>query len=149
MTGIIEAMVTAVILALAPAPPSSPYQPPPNYYDGSLSRYDPGVMADVLHWRHSNGIPDGFDPYHPQYVGYIAVVDCRNVGREAWLTLTVEGETRQPVLVYVADCTSPGTPAAKWMIGHQIAAEIDYDAWVQLGIVDGRGAWAEVVLVGE
>lgn len=147
MTGIIEAMATAVMLALTPAPPSITYQPPPDYYDGSLSRYDPGVMADVLHWRHSNGIPDGFDPYHPQYVGYIAVVDCRNVGREAWLTLTIDYIQQPPVLVYVADCASPGTPAAKWMARERIAAEIDYDAWVQLGIVDGRGAWARVAVV--
>lgn len=62
------------------------------------------------------------------------------------MTLTVEGERRDPLRVYVADCASPGTPAARWMADNQIAAELDYAAWVREGIVDGRGAWAEIVL---
>lgn len=145
LTGIIELLATAVLRALAPAPEPPPYTPPPSYFEGSLSRYDPGVMEGVLHWRHTNGIPAGFDPYG-DYDGYIAVIDCRNVGRVGWLTPTIDGVTHEPRRVYVADCTSPGRPAAVWMEENQIAAELDYEAWQAWGIVDGEGAWVVVEL---
>lgn len=144
MSGIIEMLVTAVLLALTPAPPPPVYVPPPDYYEGSLSRYNPGIMESVIGWRLQHNVPRGFAPYATEYGGYVAVVDCRNVGRAGWLTLTIEEETQPSIYIYVADCTSPGTAAANWMQNPDapIAAEIDYEAWVRNGIRDGEGAWA-------
>jgi len=141
----IELMATVIMTAvtLAPNPPARPA--PPTQYEGSLSRYDPGVMESIMDWRHTNGIPAGFNPYG-DYNGFIAVLDCRNVGKVAWVTVTIEGVTYEPKRVYVADCTSPGTSAARWMVSNSIAAELDYQAWVDWGIVDGRGAWVEIVI---
>jgi len=143
MDVLFQTIIAALLLAAQPT-----NNQPPDAYSGSLSRYAPNVMEDVVEWRHTNGIPDGFNPHQPEYDGFVAVVDCRNVGRTGWMTLTVEGVEREPLRVYVADCASPGTAAAKWMADNQIAAELDYAAWVREGIVDGRGAWAEIVLDG-
>jgi hypothetical protein len=146
MKEIIQMMVTAVMLAISqPADPTPIFTPPPDNYTGSLSRYDPQVMERVIEWRYEHNVPAGFDPW-PTYATYVAVVDCRNVGRSGWMTLTIEGETRPPERIYVTDCATPGTPAAEWMEREQIAAEIDYGSWVRFGIEDGKGAWAEIVL---
>lgn len=141
------ALITAALVAMTT--PTTAVSEPPDYYDGSLSRYAPGVMEGVMEWRHGHGIPGGFDPYRPEYAGFVAVVDCRNVGRAGWLWLTVEGERRPlPYRVYVADCASPGSAAADWMERERIAGEVDYAAWTDWGIVDGQGAWVEIVLDG-
>jgi hypothetical protein len=102
-------------------------------------------MEQVIQWRHENGIPAGFDPFG-DYDGYIAVLDCRNVGRSGWLTPTIEGVTGHPRRVLVADCASPGTAAARWMSDNNICCEVDYQGWVDWGIQDGRGAWVVVEL---
>ena len=145
VTPVIDLIAAAILLAITPPPEPPPYKPPPSYFEGSLSRYDPGVMERVIDWRHTHGIPAGFDPYREDYA-YIAVIDCRNVGRSGWLTPTIDGVTYEPRRVYVADCTSPGRPAAKWMYDEVIAAEVDFAAWIDWGIVDGEGAWVVVVL---
>ena len=153
MTAVFYRMVNLILagaaLAATPAHPAAvaPVDPSPLRFEGSLSRYDPGVMESVLDWRHRNGIPDGFDPWGETYDGYIAVVGCQHVGEAAVLWLTVDGVRQvQPKRVYVADCTTPGRPAAVWMKEQQIAAEVDHAAWQAWGIEDGRGAWAVVEL---
>lgn len=105
-------------------------------------------MERVLEWRHSNGIPSGFNPWPAEpYDGFIAVIGCENVGRDALLWLTIDGRTLpEPKRVYVSDCTSPGRPAAEWMVSNRVAAEVDYAAWVAWGIRDGSGAWVVVEL---
>lgn len=77
MDVLFQTIIAALLLAAQAKLPA----PPPDYYEGSLSRYDPLVMEGVMDWRHSNGIPAGFNPHQPEYAGYVAVVDCRNVGR--------------------------------------------------------------------
>lgn len=142
---VIELVATAVTLAITPQPKA----PPPSYFEGSLSRYAPGVFEQVLDWRYTHGVPAGFNPWQAEYDGYVAVVDCRNVGRDAWLWITIEGvERAEPYHVYVSDCATPGTAAAEWMRKHRIAAEVDFEAWQRWGVVDGRGAWVKVVLGG-
>lgn len=120
----------------------------PSVFEGSLSWYDPGVFERVLEWRHSNGVPAGFNPWpvgREPCDGFIAVIGCENVGRTAVLWLTIDGvRLPEPKRVYVADCTSPGRPAAQWMTEHQIAAEVDWLAWEGWGIVDGEGAWVRI-----
>lgn len=150
MSDILAHIARLIILSLAMAttpPPEHPHVRP-STFEGSLSRYNPGVMEDVLAWRHENGIPAGFNPWPVggrPYDGFIAVIGCENVGKTALLWLTIDGVTLpDPKRVYIADCTSPGRPAAQWMVDHQIAAEVDYEAWNEWGIVDGRGAWVEV-----
>ena len=114
--------------------------------EGSLSRYDPGVMEIVLEWRHTNGIPSGFDPYGKEYDGYIAVMNCSDVGKEAELTLTINYERQHPIKVLISDCTE--SEATKdWMLSNGIVAELDYDSWVANGIKDGEGAWAELEII--
>lgn len=113
--------------------------------EGSLSRYDQGVMERVLEWRHTNGIPSGFDPYK-EYDGYIAVMDCSDVGKEAELTLTINYEKQHPIKVLISDCTE--SEATKdWMVSNRIVAELDYDSWIANGIKDGEGAWAKLEIV--
>lgn len=136
----------AITIALATTPPTPTAPPPPSYFEGSLSRYDPGVMNRVIDWRYQNGIPEWFDPHREDYDGFVAVIDCRNVGRSGSMTVIIDGEERGTFRVYVSDCASPGTRAARWMIKANVAAEIDYDTWKEWGIVDGRGAWVEIVL---
>jgi len=67
---IFELIMMSILLSVAPT-------------EGSLSRYDPGVMDRVLEWRHTTGYPAGFDPYARPYDGYIAVADCDLVGKDA------------------------------------------------------------------
>lgn len=148
MPDILSHMARLIAAALVMATPAEHPHERGSTFEGSLSRYDPGVFERVLDWRHTNGIPGNFDPYpidQPPYDGFIAVIGCENVGKVATLTLTIDGVTlpdRKRVLV--SDCTSPGRPAAEWMTEHQIAAEVDYAAWVAWGVRDGEGAWVEV-----
>lgn len=152
MVSIIGQFVRLVVVSVAmagmmePPPVSRPLQ-----FEGSLSRYDPGVMSRVLEWRHRNGIPAGFDPWpigREPYDGYIAVIGCEHVGKTAVMWVTIDGvRQEQPKQVYVADCTTPDAPAADWMRDYQIAAELDYAAWQAWGVVDGRGAWVEVTIL--
>lgn len=147
VTPVIDTIAAIIMMALTPPPPEPPpYIPPPSHFEGSLSRYDPGVFERVLDWRHTHGIPAGFDPYREDYAGYIAVIGRENVGREGWLTLTVDGIEVGTYRVYVSDYTSPGTPAAKWMYDELICCEVDFAAWQEWGVIDGEGAWAVVVL---
>ncbi len=112
-------------------------------YEGSISRYDSGVMERNLEWRHTNGYPAGFDPYSKDYDGYIAVMNCRDVGKEAELTLTVNGTTLDPLHVLISDCTED-VKTMKWMVDENITAELDWETWQRLGIQDGSGAWGKV-----
>ena len=129
----------AVYLLLAPIASTPPVR------SGSLSRYDPGVMERVNEWRHTNGIPSGFDPYSVDYDGFIAVEGCVNVGKTATAYVTIERVRTGPYSFYISDCAdNPATVG--WMHRNKIAAEIDYEAWVTLGIVDGKGAWVELTI---
>lgn len=112
-------------------------------YEGSLSRYDSGVMERNLEWRHTNGYPAGFDPYGKKYDGYIAVMNCSDVGKEADLTVTIDGVAREPLFVLISDCTE-SVDTMKWMVDNNISAELGWETWNSLGIQDGSGAWGVV-----
>lgn len=127
MLEIIETLILTLLLMHVPS-------------EGSLSRYDPGVMERVLDWRHKHGIPAGFDPYGRNYDGYIAVADCDRVGDTAVLDLYISGEYMGQKTVLISDCA--GAPeTVQWMIDHRIVAEIGWQGWTDWGIEDGAGAW--------
>ena len=113
--------------------------------EGSLSRYAPGVMPRVNEWRHDNGIPGGFNPYQ-DYDGYLALESCQDVGKVATAYLIIDRVQSGPYTFYISDCTeSPHT--IEWMQRNRIAGELDYEAWQRFGIVDGRGAWLQILAI--
>lgn len=136
MSGVIAKIIFAYLITVT------------SFTEGSLSRYDPGVMDRNLTWRHTNGIPSGFSPYQEKYEGHIAVADCKMVGKDAWLTVTIDRVEMDPILVYISDCTnSPNT--LRWMRNGRIVAELDWETWDKLGIKDGSGAWGKLEIIGD
>ena len=135
-----------LLLAVDAHAQHTPQLAQPDYLmQGSLSRYDAGVMERNNEWRHTNGVPGGFNP-HGEYDGYLALFDCDDVGKVVTALITIDRVQSGPYRFYVADCTeSPYTK--RWMLDNRIAGELDYEAWQRFGIVDGRGAWLQIEAV--
>lgn len=109
-----------------------PYPPLTYHYEGHLSAYAPGVMAQVLANRQDGlAYPYLPDPL-PEVDGYAAVMHCEHVGRQAVLRRGDEAWT-----VLVSDCAHPDS--LPWMLGGPFAAEVNAALWEVMG-----PGWVEV-----
>ncbi len=95
-------------------------------YDGYLSGYAPGVMAEVIGNRQSGAAAPGLPARLPHVDGYAAVLHCEHVGRLATLR---RGEREATVLI--TDCAHPDSYG--WMLGGPFAAEVDAGMWADWG----------------
>ncbi len=101
-------------------------------YDGYLSGYAPGVMAEVVANRQAGLAWPNLPAELPPVDGYAAVLHCEHVGRRATLR---RGD--QEAVVLISDCAHPQSWI--WMLRGPFAAEVDARLWA----VWGPG-WVEV-----
>lgn len=113
---------------------------------GVGSRYDAGVMAATIDARQAGltayALPADIDHYD----GYIAVRDCEDVGREAWIWFA--GVDRW-LHVLVTDCAvrDDSDGARSWMDDHGVLFEIDgrtaaHYGYTERGVRSALMAWS-------
>jgi len=109
---------------------------------GIASQYAPGVMGRVVQVRQTGlthaSLPVGLPPV----AGYVAVVDCGQIGEVVWLR-PVGATTWEPFLV--ADCANPADGSDAWMTRNRILVEVDYNTAVRWHTV-GRGIAIEMMV---
>ena len=95
---------------------------------GKATRYDPGVMLEVV----ANRVAWGqLDPARRGYRGFVAVADCEYVGETVWLQLP-DGEFVGPYLV--ADC---GRACDQERLARiHFAVDLSWRVALHLGVVD-------------
>ena len=100
------------------------------------SQYAPGVMERVVEYRIRNhSLPDStVEP-----VGYIAVIDCAEIGNVWWLRPADSSLLFMPF--QVADCSGHAATTA-WMQRNNIQVELEYKWAVAFGTV-GHGLLME------
>ena len=89
-------------------------------------------MRQVLENRQNGtawvSLPDNV----PRTDGYIAVLDCDELGNIWW----VQNPQGQWESMLVVDCACPGDGTTEWMIENNVALEIDYQTalrWDRVG----------------
>lgn len=105
---------------------------------GWASQYAPGRMAEVIHVRQTRPTAMPLPADLPAVDGYIAVLDCAEIGQVWYLRY---GEAVESFLV--VDCAGDAATRA-WMERNNILVEIDADTAARWGVI-GRGAQIEVV----
>ena len=115
---------------------------------GKASQYAPGVMNRVIRNRQAHLTSYDLPQNAPVVDGYIAVLDCEDIG-QIW-QLRPTGQTTWERF-WVVDCASvsdaresDGLSGAQWMIKHDITVEVDYRTAVRWNTV-GRMMPIEVL----
>lgn len=116
---------------------------------GLASQYAPGVMQEVINNRQRmNQIPENLTAYD----GFIAVRDCKDIGKEYYLYYPGKNIIEKFLAV---DCASKSDRQSstdarsgyKWMLDGNILVEVDYETAERWGIV-GRIARIGMVDAG-
>lgn len=105
---------------------------------GWASQYAPGRMEEVIRVRQTRATAMPLPADLPAVDGYIAVLDCAQIGQVWYLRY---GETVEAFLV--VDCAGDAATRA-WMERNGILVEVDAQTAQRWGVV-GRGAQIEVV----
>jgi len=105
---------------------------------GWASQYAPGRMEEVIRVRQTRATAMPLPADLPAVDGYIAVLDCAQIGQVWYLRY---GETVEAFLV--VDCAGDAATRA-WMERNGILVEVDAQTAQRWGVV-GRGARIEVV----
>jgi hypothetical protein len=102
---------------------------------GIATRYDPGVMDEVVYNRVQWGQVDPETPH----LGYVALLDADWIGRQVWIEHP-DGRVFGPVVV--ADCAATGDRARLVQLG--FAVDVSWELAQVLGVVDGPVAGFKV-----
>lgn len=105
---------------------------------GWASQYAPGRMEEVIRVRQTRATAMPLPADLPAVDGYIAVLDCAEIGQVWYLR---HGRAIESFLV--VDCAGDAETRA-WMQRNGIHVEVDADTAARWGVV-GRGAQVEVV----
>jgi hypothetical protein len=105
---------------------------------GWASQYAPGRMQEVIRVRQTRPTAMPLPAELPAVDGYIAVLDCAEIGNVWYLRY---GESVESFLV--VDCAGDAATRA-WMTRNNILVEVDHATALRWGVV-GRGAQIEVV----
>lgn len=114
---------------------------------GWASQYARGVMEEVIANRQSWGqLPETL----PDVAGYVAGVNCSNIG-QIWLLRPTGSVVWEEFLV--VDCAGPqlrpdGKTGGQWMRDNNVLVEVGYPTAVRWGVVGRgveveRGEWAQ------
>jgi hypothetical protein len=112
---------------------------------GYVSRYNPGVFQQVIRTRIEKGygyVPDDWRSYD----GYLAVLDCGDVGDEVWAR---PGPGHRWERMLIADCSGHAS-TTYWFRVNGIVAEVDhatYMRWREAGYWSEKGLTIEIVPV--
>lgn len=117
---------------------------------GLASRYDPGVMRATIEARQAGETDYALPSDIEHYDGYIATLECEDVGREAWVWF--DGVDRW-LHVLVTDCAvrDDSDGARSWMQDNNILFEIDGRTaarygYSELGPRSGMLSWARPMI---
>jgi hypothetical protein len=106
----------------------------------TASQYSPGVMDGVIATRQAGLTSMDLPQSLPEASGFIAVLDCGEIGNLIWVR-RVGGPWER---FLVTDC-SGHKETTSWMTRNGIYGEVDYGTAVRWGVV-GRGVKVEVLL---
>ena len=114
---------------------------------GGASQYAPGVMAQVIANRQAGLAAPTLPAELPSVDGFIAVVDCAEIGN-IWYVRPPDGDWERHL---VADCAGPelrtdGLTGGEWMRANNILIEISASTAEGWGVA-GRGIKVEVARV--
>ena len=109
---------------------------PPLVAEGRATRYDPGVMDQVIANRLRWGQLDLSQPHRD----YVALADCGRLNEQVWLLLA-DGRVSGPHLV--ADCGAAHDQAHLAAIG--FAVDLSWELAVALGALDAPLAGVRVL----
>ncbi len=96
------------------------------------SQYSPGVMTQVVYNRQNGHAWVSLPAELPHTDGYIAVVDCDQLGEVWWLRPVGAGDWESFLVV---DCAHPHKSGGAWMLRHNIGVEVDHETAQRWGTV--------------
>lgn len=105
---------------------------------GFASQYAPGKMESVIWVRQNRPVSKPLTPDLPPVDGYIAVLDCDEIGEVWWLRPDLPGWAWDDWESFlVVDCAG-SIQTRDWMLRNNILIEVDYNTAARWNTV-GRG----------